>query len=303
MRISILISCIFVIAFTGCNQNKLGQAPLPENYQEELEAWKADRLESLTNPTGWMRLAGMYWLEEGKNSFGSNRNADIKFPEGTIPDIAGTITKKDSLVTMQVADGVAITHSEEPVRELTIYDGGEAPHLEYGSLEWLVIEREDMMGIRLYNKENEKVDQFKGFDTYPVNAEWHVKARLIPHPKETTIPVINVLGQNTETPSPGILEFIVDGEIHTLAALEGSTRMFVILGDLTNKTETYQAGRYLYIDYPEEGSDYTVIDFNKAYNPPCAFSTFTTCQLPPAQNQLDIAVTAGERRAVGWAGL
>lgn len=303
MRYGILTCFVFILIFTSCNQNKLGPAPLPENYQQEHEAWKAERLESLTNPTGWMRLSGMYWLKEGESSFGSSRDADISFPEGTIPDFAGTLTMKDSLVTIQVAEGVAITHNEEPVREITIYDGSEALHLEYGSLEWLVIERGGMMGIRLYNKKNGKVDQFKGFDTYPVNAKWHVKARLIPHPEETTIPVINVLGQNTETPSPGILEFMVNGEIHTLAALEGSTRMFVILGDITNKTETYQAGRYLYIDYPEEGGDYTVIDFNKAYNPPCAFSTFTTCQLPPAQNQLDIAVTAGEKRAVGWAGL
>lgn len=117
-----------------------------------------------------------------------------------------------------------------------------------------------------------------------------------------TLPVLNVLGQSVDTPSPGILEFVIDGEIFNLDTLEGSERLFIILGDETNKNETYQAGRYLYVDYPD-GDGYTIIDFNRAYNPPCAYSKFTTCQLPPPQNRLDVAITAGEKRPVEWEGL
>jgi uncharacterized protein (DUF1684 family) len=97
-------------------------------------------------------------------------------------------------------------------------------------------------------------------------------------------------------PSPGILEFDLDGTVHTLHALEGDTRYFVIFGDSTNRTTTYQAGRFMYIDPPAEGTDLTVIDFNKAYNPPCSFSAFTTCQLPPDGNVLSVSITAGEKR-------
>ncbi|MEX0647031.1 MAG: DUF1684 domain-containing protein [Balneolaceae bacterium] len=300
----VFILLFSVLIFAGCESDEYGIVPFPENYHQELEAWKADRLESLTNPTGWMRLSGMYWLEEGESRFGSGNDQDLQFPEGTIPHHAGTFTYLDGQVTMKVSDGVAITHNGNPVEEMIIYDSEEdTPHLEHNTLEWLVIERNGLVGIRLYNKENEKVDEFTGFDTYPVSEEWHIKARFIPSAENTTIPVINILGQNVETPSPGMLEFSVDGEIYSLVTLEGSTRMFVILGDATNSTETYQAGRYMYIDYPEEDSDYTVIDFNKAYNPPCAYSTFTTCQLPPPQNRLDLPITAGEKRPVGWTGI
>lgn len=106
-----------------------------------------------------------------------------------------------------------------------------------------------------------------------------------------------------DTPTPGTIEFIKNGELFTLDALEGTDQMFLIAGDLTNQTETYQAGRYIYIDYPEEGSDYTIIDFNKIYNPPCSYNLFTTCQLPPMQNRLDLEITAGEKRPQDWEGL
>lgn len=301
--VTISITVTALVLITGCNQNQLSPEPFPENYQQELDEWKAERLESLTHPTGWMRLAGMYWLEEGESSFGSGSDQDVQFPDGTIPSHTGTFISRDSTVTMKVAEDISITQDGEPVQETIIFDGEEAPHLEHGSLEWLVIERDGLVGIRLYNKENEKVDKFTGFDTYPVDQKWHLRARFIPNNENTTIPIVNILGQQTDAISPGILEFMIDGEIYTLDTLEGSTRMFVILGDATNRTETYQAGRYMYIDYPEEGSDYTVIDFNKAYNPPCAYSTFTTCQLPPPQNRLPVEVTAGEKRPVGWEGL
>lgn len=304
MKLPTIISASFLLLCISCGHEYSGPAPVPENYAELHEKWKADRLESLTNPTGWMRLAGMYWLNEGENSFGSGPDQDIRFPEGTIPEHAGTFVLEQNTVIMKTAAGVSITHEAEPVEEMVIYDGENSPHLQHEDLEWLVIQRGDLTGIRLYNKENEKVDRFTGFDSYPLSAEWVFCAKFIPATESTTIPIVNILGQSEEVASPGRLEFQAEGKTYSLAALESATgRMFIILGDETNQTETYQAGRYMYIDYPEEGGDYTVIDFNKAYNPPCAYSLFTTCQLPPSQNRLDLAITAGEKRPDGWSGI
>jgi len=299
----ILLTPLFLLIITGCSDTELGQAPIPENYTEMVEEWKQSRIETLKQPTGWLRLAGMLWLEQGENTFGSGEEADIRFPDGTMPDVAGTFTFEDGRVMMKAADGVVITHEGEPVQELVLDDGEQTPSVEKNTLHWYVITRGEVKAIRYYNKDNPQADAFDGFPAYPIDPEWRRKARFIPNPDGNTIPIVNVLGQNIDAPSPGIIEFTIDGRKHSLAALEGAERMFIIVADETNRTETYQAGRYIYIDYPESGSDFTVIDFNKIYNPPCAYNLFTTCQLPPQQNRLDVAINAGEKRPVDWIGL
>lgn len=299
-----IILLISLMTLVSCTNRVPGQADIPDDYFEQVEEWKESRIESLTAPTGWLRLAGMYWLDEGENIFGSGEDVDIRLPEGTIADVAGTFyLNEDGTVRMTVNDGVDVTYQGESVSDLLIYDGEEAYRLEHGALEWLVIVRGDLEAIRLYNKENEKADEFSGFPAYDVDPQWNREARFIPHPEGTTIPIVNVLGQQEDAASPGRVEFSLNGMLYSLDALEGNDRMFIILGDLTNRDETYQAGRYMYIDYPEEGTVYTEIDFNKAYNPPCAYSLYTTCQLPPMQNRLDVAVEAGEKRPVEWQGL
>ena len=295
-------AALCVLILVACSGPEPGKAPTPDNYLQMVEEWKKNRVETLKQPIGWLRLAGMEWLEEGENRFGSGEEVDIRFPEGAMPDFSGTFVLEDGVVTMKVADGVEITHNGEPVTEL-VMDRGDDTAADYGSLHWFVISRDDMMAIRFYNRENPQADAFEGFPAYPVDPEWRRQARFHPNPDGTTIPIVNVLGQQVDAPTPGTIEFTLNGERHTLLALEGSDRMFIIVADETNRTETYQAGRYIYIDYPEEGSDYTVIDFNKLYNPPCAYNLFTTCQLPPIENRLNTSITAGEKRPVDWVGL
>ncbi|MDZ7720994.1 MAG: DUF1684 domain-containing protein [Balneolaceae bacterium] len=300
-----IILVILLVGLSACKKKDLGPAEVSDNYVQEVKAWKQDRVESLKSPTGWLRLDGMFWLDEGENSFGSGENQDIQFPESTIPEMAGTLTYENGRVLMNAAKDVPIMHEGEPVSEMVLYDGENqnTPHVEYGSLEWFVIVREDLVGIRLFNKDNEKADQFTGFDSYPIDEKWNRRARFIPNPEGSAMSIVNVLGQQLDVASPGVLEFSIDGKIYTLDAIDSDDDMFLIVGDQTNKTETYQAGRYIYVDFPEEGSQYTNIDFNKIYNPPCAFNVFTTCQLPPPQNQLDVAIKAGEKRAENWQGL
>lgn len=285
LRTALLV--VILITLSACQKKDLGQVDVPENYIQQVKDWKQDRVEDIKSPTGWLRLAGMFWLDEGVNGFGSGKNQDVRLPEGTIPEEAGTFVYESGQVTINVADDVAITHNGEPISEMVLFNGEneDTPHVQHESLEWFVIKRGDMVGIRLYNKENDQADQFTGFDSYPIDEKWNRKGRFIPNPKGTTISIVNVLGQEEDLESPGVLEFSIDGQIYTLDAIDSDDDMFLIVGDETNQTETYQAGRYIYVDFPEDGSQYTNIDFNKIYNPPCAYSVFTTCQLPPPQNQ------------------
>jgi uncharacterized protein (DUF1684 family) len=243
---------------------KLGQAPIPVDYDAQLEAWKQARIASLTAPTGWMRLSDMLWLDEGANPF-----------------MGDTLYLSDQRVLF--ADSL-------------VYDATHAPLMENGDIRWTIIKRGDLIGARVWNTVNADVDAFTGFERYPTDTNFVRRARFKANRLGTTIPIVNILGQTDQIPSPGILHFDLDGKSYTLDALDGGDRMFIILGDATNRTETYQAGRYMYIDYPEDGSSETVIDFNKAYNPPCAFSPYTTCQFPPKQNVLPVDIRAGEKR-------
>lgn len=294
-----------ILFLTGCEQSELGKATVPENYDQLIEGWKQNRVETLKAPTGWLRLAGMYILEDGENTFGSGEDMDLQFPKGKIDRYAGSFILDEGKVKMELRDGVEVTYNGEQVSgDKVIYDGENAPELEHGDLHWLVIQRQDLFAIRLYNKDNEKADNFTGFPRYETDESWRLNARFIPNPEGTTIQILNVLDQLEPIESPGILEFEVDGDRHTIDALSSADkRLFLIVGDETNRSETYQAGRYMYIDPPEKGSDYTTIDFNKIYNPPCAYNSYTTCQLPPPQNRLELAITAGEKRPIDWEGL
>lgn len=287
-----------LITITSCDSVKLGPVEISEDYFAETEEFYETRRASLTAPTGWMRLSAMMWLSEGENTFGSHQNNDIVFPEGSIPGFAGTFILSDGIVNMIVNENVEILSDGEPVKETTIFDENNdiVPRITHSQLEWFIIRRDDLIGVRLYNKDNPVADAFTGFPRYEVNPDYYVHGKLIPHSRPTTVNVINVLGQEGEVESPGVVEFELLGERHRLIALQGTNRMFMIFADPTNRTETYQAGRYMYIDYPTDRSGATKLDFNRAYNPPCAFSEFTTCQLPPEGNYLSLAIEAGEKR-------
>lgn len=295
------LSLLTLIVLTSCQPDLPGQAAVPDDYPAPIEEWQEYRIGVLTEPTGWLRLVDLIWLEEGENSFGSGENRDIRFPEESIAGHAGYFIKEGLNVTMKTAPGVEVTHDGEAVNDFLLYDGENRPHVKHGTLEWYVDRRGDDLGIRIYDMNTPKADAFDGFPRYDVDEKWVREARFIPHDEETKIRIVNVLGEEIDRDSPGRVEFTIDGELYSLDAFEARSGLFLMFSDETAKTETYQAGRYMIIDFPDE-DNLTVIDFNKAYNPPCAFSKFTTCQLPPPQNRLDVAIPAGEKRPVGWEG-
>ncbi len=267
------------------------------SYVASIDQWHATRVENLQKEDGWLALAGLYWLEPGSSSFGSAKGGKIVFPEGTIAQQAGQFILEGDVVKLQVNQGVAITLNGEPVQqEAVVYTAEmEQPaEMRYGSLKWVVIKRGDKFAVRLWDAESEARKSFAGLERYPVQPEWRLEARLEQNPLPKQIPITNVLGQTSQEPSPGAVVFTVEGQQYSLDALEEGDELFIIFADKTNGTDTYGSGRYLYMPKPD-ASGKTYIDFNKAYTPPCAFTGYATCPLPPRQNFLPISVTAGEK--------
>jgi len=293
MKSIYLISFVMVLA--GCGPKK--EAVDPVAYAAEIEAWPQKRVENLKGPNGWLNVSGLYWLNDGINTFGSGDKNNIVFPKEKIPEFAGFFMLMQNTVLIDVAADVAVTSKGQPVNEKMIYhpDSARGVVLDYGSLQWFVIKRDTKYGIRLRDFKSPAIENFKGIERYPVDGQWRVDAKFEKADSTRTIPITNVLGQTTEQPSPGTLVFTINDKAYRLDALdEGGEEYFIIFGDPTNTKETYGAGRYVYVKKPDADGN-TVLDFNKAYNPPCAFTEFATCPLPPKQNILDTEITAGEK--------
>jgi uncharacterized protein len=303
---------IFTVALTLCaacakmeELPKTQPTPTPvaaatsgASYEQELEQWKTKRLASLKSEDGWLSLIGLFWFKEGENRFGSDPTNEIVLPDGKAPAQAGTLRLAAGKVTLEAKPEAKITTKGQPVTtlELKSDENGEPTMLELGSLSFHVVKRGERLGLRVKDRENPARAEFKGTDYYPVDHKWVVNARFEPYQPPKQVPILNVLDMTTMETSPGLLAFEVDGRPYKLEALkeQGSEQFFIIFADQTNKTETYGAGRYLYADPP--GADGRVtLDFNRAYSPPCAFTRYATCPLPPAQNRLPLRVEAGER--------
>ncbi len=292
-RIAVILLSLGVwLGLESCKQANKEDAAA---HQREVEAWFDERIRDLKDTTGWLNLVGLYWLQEGINTFGSAETNQVVFPSGTIAADAGYFLVKNGVVTMNVNTGVPITSRGIPVTSMVVFhpDSTRSPRLELGSLQWFIIQRDNQVGVRLRDLNSAALTQFKGIERFPVDIKWRVEANFKPT-EGKTIDITNVLGQTVATPSPGILNFRIDGKDYTIDALDGGDELFLIFADNTNGKDTYPAGRYLYVKKP--GADNkVVIDFNKAYNPPCAFTPFATCPLPPRQNVLTLAVKAGEK--------
>ncbi len=265
-------------------------------YIVEVDTWHAQRVEELRSPSGWLNIAGLYWLTDGINSFGRGADNTLVFPSTMTIDKAGYFSLENGLVRQSLLPDVPVTRNGVPVERTMIVfhpDSSRQPVMEFGSLRWFIIKRDTKYGVRLRDLNHPDLQQFTGIDRFPVDARWKVIARWEETPGRT-IPITNVLGQTTQQAAPGVLVFELDGKEFRLDALdEGSDELFIIFGDATNTRETYGAGRYLYVPKPVGGV--VTVDFNRAENPPCAFTEFATCPLPPAQNVLNIEVPAGEK--------
>jgi hypothetical protein len=291
--ITVLIALISVLS--ACKETMQDKGT--KEYIARIKEWHNQRIVNLKKETGWLNLAGLYWLKEGENKFGSGKNNDIVFPEGKAPNILGSLFLKDSIVTLSVKSNVNVTSSGKQVSSLQLLNDQQnnPTILEYGSLRWFIIKRGAKYGIRLRDLEAPLVKSFQDINTYPINSDWKFEARLEPFKLPMKIEVPNILGMTEEETSPGLLVFNKDGIEYKLLPVEEGNKYFLIFADETSGKETYGAGRFLYAD-KADSNGLTILDFNKAYNPPCAFTHFATCPLPPRQNHLKLSITAGEKK-------
>jgi hypothetical protein len=269
-----------------------------EAYRAEVQKWRADRETRLKADGGWLSLAGLFWLNEGPNRFGTDPAGDIVLPEGSAPAKAGVFELRAGQVTVALLPGASGRVAGKPVSGTTAMKpdtSGSTEVLEMGALSMNVIERGGKVGIRLKDKNSAARRDFTGLRWFGVREDYRVEARWVSHPQPKPVKVPNVLGQSESMPSPGYAEFTLDGKPLRLDGVLEDPRaeqLFFILRDQTSGKETYGAGRFLYTDLPKAGK--VVLDFNKAYNPPCAFTPYATCPLPPPQNWMPVRVEAGE---------
>jgi uncharacterized protein len=262
----------------------------PIGHQAEVEAWRDGRYAALQRDLGWLTLAGLGWLKPGVNRVGSAPDADVVLLGG--PSLAGTITVADSVT----ADG-AFLHDGGPVRgrRLVTDHEGEPTLLEVGALRLCVIDRGGRLAVRTWDLDAPARRGFEGIDHWPVDLAWRVVGRFEPTPGRM-LAVPDVLGTAETQASPGDVVLTGIGGGHRLQALAGGDagELWLVFGDATNGDETYRGGRFLYTGAPDDDG-VVVVDFNRAYNPPCVFSPYATCPLPWPANRLPYRVEAGER--------
>jgi len=269
----------------------------PEDYKKSIDEWKAKRIASLKSENGWLNLVGLYWLKEGQNPFGSNEANNIIFPENA-PEFIGTIILYKGNISATINPDVDVYINDTLIKEHDIITDNDpnTTLFKLGSLRWHIIKRGDRYGIRLRDLESPLINEINEIPTFPADLKWRIKATFeqFDEPKEIAIP--NVLGETNYEKYYGLLKFKIEGVEYSLIPTGDGINedFFVIFADGTSAEETYGAGRFLSVEKPDkDGNIY--IDFNKATNPPCAFTAFATCPLPPKENILEVKILAGEK--------
>ena len=273
-------------------------APAQDAYIKSVDAWHAGRVARLVAEDGWLSLIGRDWLNPGENTLGSAPGSTVLLPVWAAPARAGLFILEGTTVSFRPLPGSGLLLNGKPAIEaiLTSDADGKPDLLQAGRVRFYVIRRGNRFGVRLKDPEAPTRKAFHGVPRYPVDPVWRVEADFLPYavPQIRNIPT--VLGTTEPMAVPGLLRFKLGGQEVTLEPVVEDPEhpeLFLIFKDTTSAHGTYPAGRFLYADMPKDGK--VILDFNRAVNPPCAFTLFATCPLPPKQNQLIIAITAGEK--------
>jgi len=269
----------------------------PADYTKQIETWRAQRVERLKAPNGWLSLIGLPWLKEGANKVGSAKDNDVVLTKG--PAHLGTITLKDGKATIALdAKADATIDGKKAASADLLDDTHEKPTtVAFGTASFYVIDRSGKKGLRVKDSEAQTRTKFTGIDYFPIDPSWRVEAKWEPYQPAHTLDIPTVLGTVDKMPVPGKVVFERGGKKYELLPVledKDAKELWFIFADGTTSKQTYGSGRFLYADMPKDGK--VIIDFNKAYNPPCAFTPYATCPLAPPENRLALPVTAGEKK-------
>jgi uncharacterized protein len=272
-------------------------------HRAGVEAWHAARIERLQRADGWLSLVGLHWIEPGRHRIGSAADNDIVLNTG--PAVLGVLERDgDSLHLTPAADAGVVFTPPADGRVRLLPDSSGTPtvvHFDDGKASFLLIERSGRYALRVRDAAAPTLTGFQGIERFPVDPAWRIDARFVAHPPGKTIDIASVINTLEPMANPGALEFEVDGtpyRLETILESPDDQSLFVIFADRSNRSTTYGAGRFVYTEgLPADGR--VVLDFNKAYNPPCALNAYSTCPLPPPENRLDLSVDAGEKRYAG----
>jgi uncharacterized protein len=271
-------------------------------YIADIEAWREKVETSLKRDNGWLTLAGRFIMKPGVNTFGTGKNNDIVLPpelKGAVPETIGAlVVDKDALkVTLKLADGVSMTSEGTP------FTGERAMKTSSEKRDWVslqrismhIIERNGTFVLRLADNQSLVRKNFPGRLWYEPKDNFVVDAKFVPYPPGRTLSIVNVIDEISEEPSPGYVEFKIKGKTHKMDVIGNDDGLFFVFRDGTSGDTTYRPSRFLFVDKKPAPNSTFKLDFNKAYNPPCAFSEFTTCPLPPKQNIMQTRIEAGEK--------
>ena len=263
--------------------------PASDAYRAQIEEWRRQREAALKADGGWLSVTGLFWLHEGANSFGSASSSSSASASSTEIVLPADPALKDGAFDLH--NGKVSLRMDGQTRELRPDSAGKPDVVTLGSLTMFAIQRGDKYGIRLKDNNSRLRKEFAGLHYFPVSEDYRITTRLMADAKK--IPILNVLGQVEDTPSPGYVEFEIHGQKLRLTPVQESpNELSFIFRDLTSGKETYGSGRFLDAELGKDGE--VVLDFNKAYNPPCAFTPYATCPLPPKENRLAVRIEAGE---------
>lgn len=269
-------------------------------YTQQITAWRAQRVERLKAPDGWLSLIGLHWLKDGRNTVGRAKDNDVVLAKG--PQHLGAITLKAGKATIELASTAGATIDGKKAKSAVLLDDShDKPTIvAFGSANFYLVERSGQYGLRVKDSAAEARTHFTGIDNFGIDPSWRIEANWVAFDPPHTLETPNVLGQTDKFPVPGKAVFTRDGktyEVQPVLEEPGAKQLFLIFADRSSGKETYGAGRFLYADMPKDGK--IVLDFNKAYNPPCAFTPYATCPLAPPENRLDATVAAGEKKYAG----
>jgi uncharacterized protein len=286
-----LFPCILILSlFLSCNN--FAQSP----YQTQINNWHQNRIDKLKSPDGWLNLIALEWLKPGKNSIGKDSACNISKNIANWDSLIGSFTLGLGEVVFKSAKGVSVYFGNQEIKSVKVFDFETEDNLElsYKNYKFIIIKRGEKVGLRIRDLESPQSKAELKIDRFAIDESYKTMATLLKTDTTNFIPIENVLGQITQTPFAGILKFTLKNQNYQLLAIDEGEDLFIVFADQTTGQETYGGGRFLYAKKPKIGEP-TELDFNKAYNPPCVFTNFATCPLPPKDNFLNLKIEAGEK--------